>query len=836
MAVIACPGPEGLKQFLLGQSSASSTEQVAEHIERCAKCQAALRNLPAEDTLVEAVRAQETLPEGREQDSVRKLVAQVRSLLPRSRSIGERTEHPESLAPEQILAELRQRFAAGRRVRVEEYLDRSPQLRGQRDVMLDLLYNEMLLRQQAGETPTLLDYQERFPELADELRMQFEVDRMLDVHTPPVGSAGADTIAVAPSEADVAEDDGFAPAEQPGEIGRLAGYRVLKLLGVGGMGKVFVAEDSQLRRKVALKVMKPDLARNAKAKQRFLQEARLAAAIEHDHIVHIYQVGEDRGIPFLAMQLLNGLSLEEVLHRKRALKVQQILRIGIQIAEGLGAAHEKGLIHRDIKPANIWIEPTGGGSVKILDFGLARNTADDVGLTQSGTIMGTPAYMPPEQARGDKVDHRCDLYSLGCVLYRTATGELPIKGNDTMAMLMALAMNDPIPPVKLREDLPPALSELILKLLAKDREQRPSGAKEIVAALKAIERSTATASDTQVLSESVLKPPPAKVMTPSVEHATTNQFAKLDKSDAAPPMAKPAKPKTAQRSRGALIPLLVGGAVAALLLVGCLTAGIVFFIPTSNGVIRVEADDPKISFKIDDKGNYTLVGSEGKELSFSAGEHSLKFKLPDGSDVETDRFSLKKNDKVLVKVELLKGKLQVVQDGKVHSEKDINPGAVAVGPGTPIQLKKGTLVPDKSSQALPGLIPYPALRQGIGRWQVLSAVAPEWSPFAESPDGRWMAVWKRPYVSIYDAQTGALKAVGRESNVVGAHHLSSQDLEWSPDSKWVRSGFRRGDGFSNVHFFAVDGSLTSSTPTTIAAGTRNTRSSLVSWMTTRAYG
>src|SRR5262249_51862218 len=155
----------------------------------------------------------------------------------------------------------------------------------------------------------------------------------------------------------------------------------------------------------------------------------------------------------------------------------------------------------------------------------------------------------------------------------SATGELPIKGKDTMAMLMALALNEPIPPLQVRADLPPALSELIMKLLAKEREQRPGTAKEVVAALKAIERAAATPGDTQVRSEAVLKPPMAKAMTPSVEHATTNPFAKLAKPEASPAKAKPAQPKAPRRSRGALVPLVAAGSVAAFLLVGCLAAG-----------------------------------------------------------------------------------------------------------------------------------------------------------------------------------------------------------------------------------------------------------------------
>jgi serine/threonine protein kinase len=166
------------------------------------------------------------------------------------------------------------------------------------------------------------------------------------------------------------------------------------------MGAVYVAEDTRLGRQVALKTMRPDLAAKPSAKERFLREARLAAALEHDHICPIYQVGEVDGIPYLAMPFLKGQSLEELIKRKQKLAPAQVIRLGIQIAAGLAAAHAKGLIHRDIKPGNLWVEPTARGRVKILDFGLARSTETDTGLTQSGTILGTPGYMPPGPGQG----------------------------------------------------------------------------------------------------------------------------------------------------------------------------------------------------------------------------------------------------------------------------------------------------------------------------------------------------------------------------------------------------------------------------------------------------
>src|SRR5262249_6859878 len=206
------------------------------------------------------------------------------------------------------------------------------------------------------------------------------------------------------------------------------------------------------------------LAATAQARQRFLREARAAAAVEHEHVVVIYQVGEDRGIPFLAMQLLQGESLADRLQREPPLPLPEALRIGREIAVGLAAAHDKGLIHRDVKPGNVWLE-SPGGRVKLLDFGLARAVADDTGVSQAGTVVGTPAYMAPEQGRGEPVDARCDLFSLGCVLYQMCTGQPPFRGNNTVALLLAVARDQPSPPCQLNPDLPLPLSDLVMQLL-----------------------------------------------------------------------------------------------------------------------------------------------------------------------------------------------------------------------------------------------------------------------------------------------------------------------------------------------------------------------------------
>jgi serine/threonine protein kinase len=272
------------------------------------------------------------------------------------------------------------------------------------------------------------------------------------------------------------------------ELGRLGSYRILKVLGTGAMGVVFQAEDLHLRRPVALKVMRPTLANSTEFHRRFLREARLAAAIDHEHIVTVYQVGEDRGVPFLAMQLLRGSTLEERLERVGGrLPLPEVLRVGREIAEGLAAAHGRGLIHRDIKPANIWLEE-GRGRVRILDFGLARGSEPDAQFTQAGAVIGTPAYMAPEQATGKVVDARCDLFSLGAVLYQAATGKAPFGDRDTLAILSALATRAPVPPHRMVPSLPRMFSGLVMRLLAKEPAERPQSAREVVEAIEALER------------------------------------------------------------------------------------------------------------------------------------------------------------------------------------------------------------------------------------------------------------------------------------------------------------------------------------------------------------
>jgi serine/threonine protein kinase len=232
--------------------------------------------------------------------------------------------------------------------------------------------------------------QDADPEDPEEEKVKELVERVsrLGPHVPVGGDSTPWAAQVDGLENLSEEAYGFlGPPESPGEIGRLGPYRILKVLGVGGMGVVFQAEDTQLKRLVALKGMRPALAASVGARQRFLREARAVAALEHDHIVPIYQVGEERGVPYLAMQRLEGESLADRLLREGKLGLGDVLRIGKEIANGLSAAHQRGLIHRDIKPANVWLEAERD-RVEILDFGLARAADDNRQVTQIGPFAG----------------------------------------------------------------------------------------------------------------------------------------------------------------------------------------------------------------------------------------------------------------------------------------------------------------------------------------------------------------------------------------------------------------------------------------------------------------
>jgi serine/threonine protein kinase/predicted Zn-dependent peptidase len=267
------------------------------------------------------------------------------------------------------------------------------------------------------------------------------------------------------------------PAHGPDLLGRLGGYDVLKFVGRGGMGVVLKGFDPDLKRSVAIKVLSPHLACSSLAKLRFAREAQAAAAVVHPNVMAIYQVQAGGRLPFLVMPLIGGESLAQRLAAKGAFELTEILRIGMQAAAGLAAAHEQGLVHRDVKPANILLEK-GVERAVLTDFGLAC-AADDVALTRWGIIAGTPQYMSPEQARGEPLSGRSDLFSLGCVLYEMATGVSPFRAASTIATLRRVVDHAPQPMAALNPELPPWFCVLVDRLLQKEPAQRFHSAQEV---------------------------------------------------------------------------------------------------------------------------------------------------------------------------------------------------------------------------------------------------------------------------------------------------------------------------------------------------------------------
>ncbi len=410
------------------------------------------------------------------------------------------------------------------------------------------------------------------------------VDAILRQPAKPPSIAPASKSNAAPAD-DLDFLDPPDPAH-PSDLGLFDRYRIVRKLGQGGMGMVFHAVDTTLDRTVALKIILPQYAGDEGLRERFLQEAQATVKVRSPHVAEVYDCGVWNDVPYLTMEMLVGVTLDQ---KPKPMALDAWRRIAFGIAKGLSDAHRAGLVHRDLKPGNIHLgtdSRTNKPTVKIIDFGLARPVDRKVEMTKSGVMLGTPAYMSLEQARGEKVDHRTDLYSLGVILYQLATGKLPYSNtSNVMAILAELATAAPLPSVALgAPDLPPSLVELVDRLLAKDASLRPASADEVMRALKASLNADASASAAEAIAVEAA-PVLARALPSRAEDATVPPRAERTLVE---PIVQPPRDRRSRRRREAkprrsswLLPALVTGFGTAAILAVAFASGA--FSPRTNG-------------------------------------------------------------------------------------------------------------------------------------------------------------------------------------------------------------------------------------------------------------
>jgi hypothetical protein len=416
------------------------------------------------------------------------------------------------------------------------------------------------------------------------------------------------------------------PPQKPNSLGRLGHYEVLEVVGRGGMGVVFRAFDTKLHRVVAIKALAPQLATSSAAQQRFVREARAAAAVTHDNVIAIHAV-EDAGlVPYLVMQFIDGSTLQKKLDRTGQLPPREILGIALQIAEGLAAAHRHGVVHRDVKPANILLEH-GIERVKITDFGLAR-AGDDASLTQSGVVAGTPMYMSPEQADGLAVDFRSDLFSLGSVLYTMCTGRPPFRAPTPIAVLKRVCEERPRPIREVNPELPPWLEELVVRLHAKAPADRLASARE-VADLLARRLAELQRGGT----------PSAPVPAPS---------AKLPREKPTP--TPPARRRRLRVMAAAVLLALLAGLGLSEATGVTNVRGTVIRLFSPEGTLVVEVDDPGVSVGIEGS-DVVITGAGVKEIRLKPGGYTVEARK-DGKLVSRELITVAQNGRQVVRVSL----------------------------------------------------------------------------------------------------------------------------------------------------------------------------------------
>lgn len=486
-------------------------------------------------------------------------------------------------------------------------------------------------------------------------------------------------------EADVGRDRGhrqldfLTPPSHPEMLGRVGRYEIESVIGSGGMGVVLKAHDSELNRPVAIKVLAPHLAHNGAARQRFAREGRAAAAVVHEHVMAIHNVESEADNPFLVMQYVLGPSLQSRLDEQGSMDVKTILRIGAQAAAGLAAAHEQGVVHRDVKPANILLE-NGVERVVLSDFGLAR-AVDDASVTRQGTLTGTPEYMSPEQAKGEVVDHRSDLFSLGSVLYAMCTGHSPFRGATTLGVLRKIADETPRSIREINPEIPEWLEAIVEKLLEKDASKRYQSAEEIGELLG------------QWLAH--LQAPSTK---PQPRTTSLSRRAQSGETDW----------QFVLRRRWIWI------AALSLMFVSVAAASVIL-VRLGETTVRIEISDPNISVRFGD-GEITFE-NDGQKIRVTPGATNQIVVKNGDAEVRTGSFELRKGQNVVLLISTVNGRIDVRGDN----------GVVWVPPrNTP--------------QSPPPLIPIRTYKGHTGSVYTL-AFSPDGSTLATSGNDRFIRIW-----------------------------------------------------------------------------------------------
>jgi len=535
---------------------------------------------------------------------------------------------------ELIKIDIERQWMAGNRPTVEDYLERFPELGTEETVPLELLATEDQLRRESGVALELSDWERRFPGRVDELASHLRA-----VAQASEGQSLAQASIDTSQKGETSDTRPKVVVKLPELPERFGRYRIARKLGEGAMGAVYLAHDAELDRQVALKTPRFSAADGSEAVARFYQEARAAAALSHPSICSVYDIGETDGTHYISMAFIEGRPLAEHAKADDPFSEHEIASLVREIALALEHAHAQGVVHRDLKPANIMIDQRQ--EPVIMDFGLARqlHKAGQERLTQSGIMMGSPAYMSPEQIEGpaDRVGPASDIYSLGVILYELLTGQIPFRGS--VANVLAKILKEaPSQPSELQPDLGPHIEAVCVKMMAKSVGDRYQSMQEVAEAL-----------------DSCLEQPAAG---PAAKPARART-----------PAAKSPKPHPVMRR-----PRTIGIAIGAMFAV-CALLGVVIFLLTNYGTVRIEVRDPNLKVTIDgdvisfeapskrvkagDRQLAVKVGQKdiplGDEVTLRPGERNGKYKLAiqfDGAELTSDHFTIRRGGKHVLTIQL----------------------------------------------------------------------------------------------------------------------------------------------------------------------------------------